>query len=128
MAKFTKREILEFLMTNDLDSTIYILSRLNLNIKNIPRPELESLKIAIRTLKSKRNAKFQAARMPERFESNNAVWLNSGFSVALSLAQHSISSSHSINFLFLSYHFGSVILHFVILSSDFLESEIKLQY
>lgn len=104
MSKFTKKEIIDFLVNNTLDSTIhYIVSKLNLSIENISESDIKSLINKIRVLKSKRDANFQAAqRSLARFEFNNAEWLHSNFSVPIIAVQDSASSSHfgrpSLNF------------------------------
>jgi len=82
MAAFKKREILEKLAeVKDVNLVAdYIIHKINVNTTDIDLVWIGKLKSAISTLKSKRNAKFEAAnRMKDRFELQNANWLNSSF-------------------------------------------------
>lgn len=88
MTKFSKRQILEVLKTtHDVHSTaLHIISKCNLNVGNIPDTEIKRLETAIRTLKSKRKAKFEIARRNiHRFEAQNCSWLDSDFHINISM-------------------------------------------
>lgn len=80
--KFSKREILELLLkSSEMDSVLtYILSKLGKNINDLDKENLDRLKLALSTLKAKRNIRFNAAsRKTDRFLSKNKDWLDSEF-------------------------------------------------
>lgn len=81
---FSKREILEQLSkSSDIDLVLtYILSKLGKNVDNLNDKNLDRLKLALSTLKTKRNIRFNAAcRKTDRFLSKNKDWLDSEFVV-----------------------------------------------
>lgn len=84
MSKSTKREILDLILKNRSTESVvdYIVQKLNIPISHVGRKSLTKLKNAISCLYARRNAKFQAAsRIKDRFELQNAQWLDSDFEI-----------------------------------------------
>lgn len=82
MAEFKKREILEKVAeVKDVNLVVdYIIHKINVKTTDIDLVWISKLKAAISTLRSRRNAKFKVAnRIKDRFELQNADWLNSSF-------------------------------------------------
>lgn len=86
----TKREIIACFITSDDDNgrnvinvaVEYILSKLNLQISNIPTDNLARLRIAVKNLRNKFNVRWKdSKRTLKKFEVKNATWLNSEFSI-----------------------------------------------
>ena len=82
MVKFTKRQILEYVPPKaDLSEAInYILKELNIVLEDACPQDVQRLRAALSTLRTKRNKKFQEARrIKEKFEKRNSSWLDSEF-------------------------------------------------
>lgn len=101
MSKFTKREILDLILKNgSTESAVnYIIQKLSIPISHVGRKSLTKLKNAISCLYAKRNAKFQAAsRIKDRFEFQNARWLDSDFEIPHLNSDIDKQGSRSIKF------------------------------
>lgn len=82
MVEFKKREILEKVAeVKDVNLVVYyIIQKINVNTTDIDSVWISKLKTAISIQRNRRNAKFEAAnQMKDRFELQNADWLNSSF-------------------------------------------------
>jgi len=82
MTEFKKREILEKMAeVKDVNLVInYIINKMNVNTTDIDSVWIGKLKAAILAVISRRNDKFKAVhRMKDRFELQNANWLDSSF-------------------------------------------------
>lgn len=79
---FSKREILEQLSKSSDIVLTYILFKLGKNVNNLDGENLNRLKLALSTLKAKRDIRFNAAsRKTDKFLSKNKDWLDSEFVV-----------------------------------------------
>src|SRR5262249_19797108 len=80
----TKREVLNKIHS-DSDRNLgvdYILEKLNIDPKSVRKEDIDRLKSCVSSLRTRRNEKFRRANfMPDRFETQNSVWLDSEFQV-----------------------------------------------
>lgn len=111
-AKFKKKEIINLLFSNyeceseyEIDNieavVTFILEKLQLQINSIEDKSLEKLRISLRTIRSKRNQKWNSVhRIRSKFETKYAYWLNSSFEIpdlVTNIEQSASSSEHKSN-------------------------------